>query len=555
MDKRVFEELARGQVKADGFTLNGIWVPFYSTHKLMAGLRDAAHLTKLPLALELERNLADYLLDKLRNLTPGQAQDMLQCEHGAMSDVWCDLAADTGDQAYLDAALRYFHHNADLDPLYAGEDKLDGHHANTLVTKVLGLTRCYELTGDEKFRRAVEFFHRRWVEHRAYSCGGVGDNESFFPEGEEDKHLTGRTVETCNSYNFLKIEEHLWQWNPSAAVADFSERVILNHIAANIGRKGGEFGYFMALGSIAMKAFSEPLRAWWCCVGTGIENPQRFTNLTGAVDAESRALYLNWFWEAHCQIPEFGLGLEISGGYPRTPKCRLTFTLASPEEFTLFLRIPSWCAEFSVAFNSLPTACIRESNGYAKLKNRWITNDRLEIDFHTEIRTETLKNHSDFLCFMYGPLLLGGGVPADPDKPNPSSQRYVDHAKTQGRAEGFAPVLVLGAEANPVGALAPLNQPAVFRSSGAIRPDDLKFQPLMDFYEEHYAVYFRRLTPEKWLQSEETLRREEFVRAEQERKVVDRVAPDSTSQRRIMPCATRTQIPIFSLENHAGLPR
>lgn len=523
VDKTVFEELGRGHVTANGFTLNGIWVPFYSVHKLMAGLRDAKRLAGLPSALELERNLADYLLDKLRNLMPGQIQDMLQCEHGCMSEVLSDLAADTGDRKYLDAALRCFHHAADLDPLYAGEDKLDGRHANTVVTKVLGLTRLYELSGDEKFRRAVEFFSNRWIGHRAYSCGGVGDNECFFPEGQEEKHLTGRTVETCNSYNFLKIEKHLWQWEPSAAVVDFSERAILNHIAANIGRKGGEFGYFMGLGSIGVKAFSEPLRAWWCCVGTGIENPQRYTDLTGAVDAEARELYVNYYWDSHCRVPEFGLGLEISGGYPRSPRSVLAMELAKDEEFAVFLRIPFWCTEFTVTLNGKPVEYAGESNGYAKLGKVWKNGDKLGIDFHTKIRTEPLKNHPDILCFLYGPLLLAGVVPGDPAKPDPALQRYFDHARTQGRVEGLAPVLAVESDTDPATTLTQEESPALFRSHGSIRPEDLAFRPLMDLYEEHYAVYFQRLTPEQWKRGEEELRRGEALRVERERRVVDRV--------------------------------
>lgn len=523
VDKAVFEKLGRGEVKADNFTLNGIWVPFYSTHKLMAGLRDAAGLAKEPLALALEKGLADYLLTKLAALTREQIQTMLQCEHGCMSEVWCDLAADTGERKYLAAALRYFHHDADLNALYNREDKLDGRHANTVVTKVLGLTRLYEETGDEKFRRAADFFWHRWVDHRAYACGGVGDNECFFSEGEEEKHLTGRTVETCNSYNFLKLEEHLWLWQPSAAVIDFAERAILNHLAANIGRRGGEFGYFMALGSVGVKAFSEPLRAWWCCVGTGIENPQRYGDLAGAVDREARKLYCNYYWDADFRVAEFGLELNVFGGYPRSPRCTLSFKLSVPSDFTLCLRVPGWCREFSVMLNGKPVKYDKTADGYMRIKNTWQNNDQIELDFHTGVRLEPLRHHPDIVCFMYGSLLLAGMVPFDPAAPNPAGQRYVDHAKTQGKVEGPAPVLVAAADADPAETLTPLAAPAHFRSHNSIRPADLDFWPLMDVYEEHYAVYFRRFTPDEWQCEEKDIRRQEALSIERERRVVDRV--------------------------------
>ena len=42
--KRLFAEVARGDIRAKAFDLNGGWSPFYTLHKLFAGLRDAHHL-------------------------------------------------------------------------------------------------------------------------------------------------------------------------------------------------------------------------------------------------------------------------------------------------------------------------------------------------------------------------------------------------------------------------------------------------------------------------------------------------------------------------------
>jgi len=43
--KKILEEqVAKGDIRSQGFDLNGIWVPFYTEHKMMAGLRDAYHL-------------------------------------------------------------------------------------------------------------------------------------------------------------------------------------------------------------------------------------------------------------------------------------------------------------------------------------------------------------------------------------------------------------------------------------------------------------------------------------------------------------------------------
>ena len=60
--KKIFEEeVAKGNIRAKGFDLNGIWSPFYTEHKVMAGLRDAYRLCGNTDALETEKRFADWV--------------------------------------------------------------------------------------------------------------------------------------------------------------------------------------------------------------------------------------------------------------------------------------------------------------------------------------------------------------------------------------------------------------------------------------------------------------------------------------------------------------
>ena len=36
----IFPELIKGEIRSGGFDLNGAWSPFYTVHKLFAGLLD-----------------------------------------------------------------------------------------------------------------------------------------------------------------------------------------------------------------------------------------------------------------------------------------------------------------------------------------------------------------------------------------------------------------------------------------------------------------------------------------------------------------------------------
>ena len=76
------EEVAKGDIRSQGFDLNGIWVPFYTEHKMMAGLRDAYRLCGNSTALVVEKHFADWLDGIVSPLNDEQVQKMLRCEHG-----------------------------------------------------------------------------------------------------------------------------------------------------------------------------------------------------------------------------------------------------------------------------------------------------------------------------------------------------------------------------------------------------------------------------------------------------------------------------------------
>jgi len=122
--KKIYAEVAAGDIRVDSFGLNGGWVPNYTLHKLFAGLRDAYRLCGNANALEVSQNLADWLEKTLSGLNDEQMQKILGAEHGGMNETMADLYADTGDERYLKLSRR-FHHKAVLDPLARGEDIID----------------------------------------------------------------------------------------------------------------------------------------------------------------------------------------------------------------------------------------------------------------------------------------------------------------------------------------------------------------------------------------------------------------------------------------------
>jgi hypothetical protein len=72
-----FAALARGDIRAAPFDLNGEWSPWYTLHKLFAGLRDAYRHTGNRAALAVETGMAQWAAGILSRLDDDRLQHML----------------------------------------------------------------------------------------------------------------------------------------------------------------------------------------------------------------------------------------------------------------------------------------------------------------------------------------------------------------------------------------------------------------------------------------------------------------------------------------------
>lgn len=525
VDKVAFEEMARGRLSVTPFSLNGVWVPFYTLHKVLAGLRDAYRLAGIQSALDVACGIGDWLERTLASLDAAQIQDLLRCEHGGMNEVLADLAADSGQQRFLRLAARRFHHQAVLAPMMRGQDRLDGLHGNTQIPKVIGLAREYELTGNPNYHLAATTFWENVVHHRSFANGGHGESEHFFPPEQFPRRLTPNTCETCNTYNLLKLTGHLFAWEPDAAHMDFVERATINHLAANLGRSAGEFGYFLGLGSVGVKVFSKPYDSWWCCVGTGLENPARYGEHI-ASESDS-TLWLNQYFASRIDWHRHGMTLEIRTRFPEEDCVKIRFVSAKTSHFTLKLRHPWWCSAPQVRIRGVEFPTASKPSSYFEISREWRSGDLLELKLPMDLRTEALP-HSDgkTLALLMGPTLLAAIVPAEPGLDRPAKLRFSEHLSARGKTDDFPPVLVAESISEILENLHPTyDAPLEFEGKGIMMPADLRFVPLYRIYEESYAVYLPWLRPSEWTQREEELRDEVETMRQQDAATLDRVTP------------------------------
>ena len=133
-------------------------VPFYTTHKIMAGLLDQWTHAGNAQAFGMVKAMAAWTRFNVEAVLKRGGQELWQrvlcTEWGGMNEVLFNLYALTGDPAHL-ATARYFNHWAWTAPLAVGADDLDHQHANTHIPEVSATTarctrhRCVPSSGHE----------------------------------------------------------------------------------------------------------------------------------------------------------------------------------------------------------------------------------------------------------------------------------------------------------------------------------------------------------------------------------------------------------------------
>lgn len=523
-------ELWRAIAGGDVAAINKKWVPWYNLHKTFAGLRDAYLEAGDQQARELLVRLGDWCVAVTSGLNDEQMQQMLGMEHGGMNESLADLYALTGDRKYLVAAQR-FNHQAVLAPLVAHRDELTGKHANTQIPKVIGLERIATLTGNQAADSGARFFWDNVTRHRSVAFGGNSVSEHF--NDPKDFHgllLHREGPETCNTYNILRLTEQLFASAPSAAYADFYERALYNHLLASINPQHPGYVYFTPLRPEHYRVYSQVETSFWCCVGTGMENPGKYGEFVYARATDG--IYLNLFIASELTLPELGLTLRQDTAFPDEERSRLTLKLTAPRTFTLHLRQPGWVAPgaFSITINGEPFAVTTGPTSYVPVRREWKDGDRIELGLPMRTTVEGLPDGSSWYAILHGPIVLAHpagneamtGVRAD-------DSRMAHVAMGPVVPQDRVPVLLTTADAISSKVVAePAAGPLHFRLVDIVEPATAGGLPLVPFFRLHesrYQMYWEVTTREGIAARKDQLAAAERARAAREAATLDSVSP------------------------------
>lgn len=374
----------------------GYWVPWYNLHKIFKGLTDAYSVTEDQTVLRVLLRFADWACDGLSDFSDEDFEKMLEYEHGGMNEVFANLYRITKNEKYLYFAEKFTHKKL-FRFLLKGEDKLDGWHANTQIPKVTGMAAIYAAAPEahKEYRTAAENFWRFVTQDRSYAIGGNSDKEHFEKKGKET--LSKKTCESCNTYNMMRLCEYLFSFKQKSEYFDWYENALLNHILAQQDESGAKM-YFVSLLQGHHRTYEKKYKSWWCCTGTGMENPEKYENNIFFFDGST--LYINLYIPSRLETD--GISLEINTDYPYSDKINIAVK-CNTEIDSLKLRIPEF---------SHKAAAIRHgAKEFREIEKGYFTvsnikgGDTVELTLPMEI-TEYKSREKDVCALKYGPVTL-----------------------------------------------------------------------------------------------------------------------------------------------------
>lgn len=357
-----------------------IWSPYYTIAKILRGLYDADTLAGVPGAADIAAGMLRYFATRIRSFIAKNSISawwpLLNAEFGGMNDVaWLFYEA-TGSADALFLADVAFNKACLLGPLAFDKDYLAGIHANTHIPIVVGAAQGYEAGGGPEYAAAARGY-LDVVEHgHTFATGGSSSGEWWGDAHRLGDQLDVNGVESCTTYNTLKVARAAFSWDLNTSAMDTYERAKYSGMHGTMHPTAvGRIIYLLPLrgangaagGSKAHSywGWSDALASMWCCVGSGMESHSKHGELLFMAQEASPTLLVTLFDDADVAWPVSsavgGSGEARVSQRPVWSSNGVTVTLnvsgaAAGATFAVAVRIPAWAEQPSATLAGTPLA-------------------------------------------------------------------------------------------------------------------------------------------------------------------------------------------------------
>ena len=402
-----------------------IWAPYYTLHKILAGLLDCYEVGGNQKALEIAQGMGLWVQQRLQAVPTATRISMwnryIAGEYGGMNEVMARLARITADKRFLECARLFdnttlFFGDADhTGGLARNVDTLRGKHANQHIPQITGALETYRNTLERPYYRIADNFWHICTECYAYSIGGVAgarnpnNAECFTAQPDslfENGFARGGQNETCATYNLLKLSRQLFLFDPNAKYMDYYEQALYNDILASVAANNSGNTYHISLNPGSRKQFGNGnLDGFTCCNGTALESGTKLQDSIYFHGADHQALYVNLFVPSTLTWTERSVALTQRTSFPHEDTTRLV--ISGGGKFDLKIRVPRWATRgFQVKINGQPEMVNAVPGSYCTLQRAWKDKDTIELQMPFSFHLNRVMDQPNIASLFYGPVLL-----------------------------------------------------------------------------------------------------------------------------------------------------
>jgi len=402
-----------------------IWAPYYTLHKILAGLLDCYEVGGNKKALEIAKGMGGWAYTRLKAVPEETRIAMwnryIAGEYGGMNEVMARLFRLTGDRRFIETAKLFdnttvFFGNAAHDAgLAKNVDTIRGRHANQHIPQITGALETFRNTREMPYYRIASNFWEIVNDNYMYSIGGVAgarnpnNAECFTAQPAslwENGFASGGQNETCATYNLLKLDRQLFMYDQTAKYMDHYERAIYNHILASVAEDNPGNTYHVPLNPGAQKRFGNAdMHGFTCCNGTALESNTKLQDTIYFRSADSKALYVNLFVPSTLNWTERKMSVQQVTDFPYADTTRLVVKGTGPLD--LKIRVPHWATHgVFVKINGRDQSLQPKPGSYMTLSRTWRADDTVEVRMPFGFYLEPVVDQPNVASIFYGPVLL-----------------------------------------------------------------------------------------------------------------------------------------------------
>jgi len=272
------------------------------------------------------------------------------------------------------------------------EQKKAQGHAVRAVYLYSGMADAARISGDDTLMDSCYALWDNIVNRQMYITGAIGQTS----QGEAftfDYDLPNDLVygETCAAIGLAFFAKRMTSIAPKGEYADVLERTLFNGTISGMSLDGKKFFYVNPL-EVNPEKFEKydilrghkvERQKWFSCACCP-PNLARLIASLGSYVYSSRpdALYSHLFLGNRLKVKLGGSDVEVTmeTRYPWEEKVEVTFGMPEKVEFSYGIRVPAWCAGYSIAVNGQEAAYTIE-DGYAFISREWQSGDKVGIIF------------------------------------------------------------------------------------------------------------------------------------------------------------------------------